>query len=172
MSIETPFRVGIGYDFHSFKKGRRLLLGGVEIPHDHGLKGHSDADVLLHSVADALLGATGLKDIGAYFPDSDPQYKDLSSLLILEKVVRLLRGKGFLVGNVDVTVLAEEPRIQPHIESIKGNLARALHVGTDRIGIKATTMEGHGPIGRREGIAAQTVVLLVQDWDKVEHNTL
>lgn len=171
MSIETPFRVGIGYDFHSFKKGRRLVLGGVDIPHDRGLKGHSDADVLLHSVADALLGATGLKDIGTYFPDSDPQYRGLSSLLILEKVVRLLRGKGFMVGNVDVTVLAEEPRIQPHIEAIKENLARVLHVNTDRIGLKATTMEGCGPIGRKEGIAAHTLVLLVQDWDKDGQNT-
>ena len=171
MSIETPFRVGIGYDFHSFKKGRRLVLGGVDIPHDRGLKGHSDADVLLHSVADALLGATGLKDIGTYFPDSDPQYRGFSSLLILEKVVRLLRGKGFMVGNVDVTVLAEEPRIQPHIEAIKENLARVLHVNTDRIGLKATTMEGCGPIGRKEGIAAHTLVLLVQDWDKDGQNT-
>lgn len=161
--IKTSFRVGMGYDFHTFEEGRRLLLGGVELSYHRGLKGHSDADALLHAITDALLGAAGLKDMGSYFPDSDPQYRGMSSLLILEKVYRLVRGKGFWVGNVDVTVIAQEPRIQPHIEAIKANLARTLHLKPDEIGIKATTMEGKGTIGRGEGLAVQAVALLVKE---------
>ncbi|MDA2927182.1 2-C-methyl-D-erythritol 2,4-cyclodiphosphate synthase [Acidobacteria bacterium AH-259-G07] len=157
------FRVGMGYDFHPFEEGRRLVLGGVEISYHRGLKGHSDADALLHAITDALLGAAGLKDMGSYFPDSDPQYRGMSSLLILEKVYRLVLGKGFSVGNVDVTVIAQEPRIQPHIEAIKANLARTLHLKPDEIGIKATTMEGKGTIGRGEGLAVQAVVLLIKE---------
>jgi len=165
VSSETKsnFRVGTGYDFHSFEEGRTLVLGGVVIPHDRGLKGHSDADALLHAVMDALLGAAGLKDIGSYFPDTDPQYREISSLLLLEKVYRLVRGKGFSVGNIDLTVIAEEPRIQPHVEAMKANLARSLHLEADQIGIKATTMEGKGPIGRREGLAVQAVALLIKE---------
>ncbi len=165
MSSDTKAdcRVGSGYDFHSFEEGGTLVLGGVVIPHDQGLKGHSDADALLHAVMDALLGAAGLKDIGSYFPDTDPQYREISSLLLLEKVYRLVRGKGFSVGNVDLTVIAEEPQIQPHIEAMKANLARTLHLKADRIGIKATTMEGKGPIGRREGLAVQAVALLTKE---------
>ncbi|MDA2930295.1 2-C-methyl-D-erythritol 2,4-cyclodiphosphate synthase [Acidobacteria bacterium AH-259-O06] len=157
------FRVGMGYDFHPFEEGRRLVLGGVEISYHRGLKGHSDADALLHAITDALLGAAGLKDMGSYFPDSDPQYRGMSSLLILGKVYRLVLGKGFSVGNVDVTVIAQEPRIQPHIEAIKANLARTLHLKPDEIGIKATTMEGKGTIGRGEGLAVQAVVLLIKE---------
>lgn len=157
---KTRFRIGSGYDFHPFAVGRRLVLGGVEIPHDQGLEGHSDADALLHAVADALLGAAGLADIGNYFPNTDPRYKDISSLLLLEKAYRLVRGKGFVVGNIDVTVLAEEPQIRPHIEAMKSNLGRVLYLGPDQIGIKATTMEGRGAIGRREGIAVHAVALL------------
>jgi 2-C-methyl-D-erythritol 2,4-cyclodiphosphate synthase len=160
----TPgFRVGTGYDFHSFEEGKTLVLGGVVIPHDRGLKGHSDADVLLHASMDALLGAAGLKDIGSYFPDTDPQYREISSLLLLEKVYRLIRGKGFSVGNVDLTVIAEAPKIYPHIEAMKANLAHTLHLEADQIGIKATTMEGKGPIGRREGLAVQAVALLIKE---------
>lgn len=157
------YRIGMGYDFHSFAEGRKLVLGGVEIPHGRGLAGHSDADALLHAVADALLGGAGMKDIGTYFPDTDPKNRDLSSLLILEKVYRLVRGKGLVPGNVDVTVLAEEPRIGPHVEAMKAHLARVLHLKPDRIGIKATTMEGKGAIGRKEGIAVQAVVLLEEE---------
>ncbi|MDA2934162.1 2-C-methyl-D-erythritol 2,4-cyclodiphosphate synthase [Acidobacteria bacterium AH-259-D05] len=138
------------------------MLGGVQIPHHHGLKGHSDADALSHAIMDALLGAAGLKDIGSYFPSTDARYQGISSLLLLEKVYRLVRGKGFSVGNIDLTVIAEEPRIQPHIEAIKANLARTLHLQPDMIGIKATTMEGKGPVGRGEGLAVQAIALLIK----------
>lgn len=159
------YRVGMGYDFHPFVEGRKLVLGGVQIPHSRGLAGHSDADALLHAVADALLGAAGLDDLGSYFPDSDPRYKDMPSLLILEKVYRLVRGKGFSTSNVDVTVIADEPRIAPHIEAIKVNLGRVLYLKRDCIGIKATTMEGKGTIGRREGLAVQAIAMLVGEDD-------
>ena len=161
--MRPDFRVGTGYDFHSFEEGQTLVLGGVVIPHDRSLKGHSDADALLHAIMDALLGAAGLKDIGSYFPDTDPKYREISSLLLLEKVYRLVRGKGFSVGNVDLTVIAEEPKIYPHIEAMKTNLARTLHLKPDQIGIKATTMEGKGAIGRREGLAVQAVALLIKE---------
>ena len=156
------FRVGLGFDFHPFARGRRLLLGGVEIAHPRGLQGHSDADALLHAVTDALLGAAGLRDIGAWFPDTDPAYRDSSSLILLERAFGMVREKGFAVVNLDITVLAEAPRIQPHVEAMKANLARLLAVEPERIGLKATTMEGCGPIGRREGIAVQSVVLLAR----------
>ena len=156
------FRVGLGFDFHPFGPDRHLLLGGVRIPHPLGLQGHSDADALLHAVTDALLGAAGLRDIGTWFPDSDPAYRDSSSLTLLERAYELVRDRGFSVVNLDITVLAEAPRIQPHVEAMKANLARLLSVEPGRIGLKATTMEGCGTIGRREGIAVQSVVLLVQ----------
>ncbi len=155
-----PYRVGLGFDFHAFAEGRPLLLGGVSIPHSHGLDGHSDADALLHALADALLGAAGLKDIGTYFPDSDPRFKDFSSLLLLEKVRRLVRGKGYEPANVDIVVIAEEPRIQPYVEAMQSAIGRVLHLPSSAIGIKATTMEKHGTVGRGEGIAVQAVVLL------------
>ncbi|MEE8349076.1 MAG: 2-C-methyl-D-erythritol 2,4-cyclodiphosphate synthase [Acidobacteriota bacterium] len=161
-TVKPAFRVGTGYDFHPFEKGETLILGGVQIPHPQGLKGHSDADALIHATMDALLGAAGLSDIGGYFPDTDSRYKNIASLLLLEKVVRLVRGKGFSVGNIDLTVITESPKIQPHVEAIKANLARTLRVKPGSIGIKATTMEGKGPIGRGEGLAVQAVVLLVQ----------
>ncbi|MBI4444598.1 MAG: 2-C-methyl-D-erythritol 2,4-cyclodiphosphate synthase [Acidobacteria bacterium] len=156
------YRIGLGYDFHPFETGRKLMLGGVQIAHASGLAGHSDGDVLLHAVADALLGAAGFSDIGNYFPNTDPQYAGLSSLLILEKAYRLIRGKGFGVVNVDVMVIAEEPKIHPYTSAIKANLERVLFLKPDRISIKATTMEGKGTIGRREGIAVQAVALLVE----------
>jgi 2-C-methyl-D-erythritol 2,4-cyclodiphosphate synthase len=158
--MTTKLRVGSGFDFHAFAEGRKLLLGGVQIPHERGLLGHSDADALLHAVCDALLGAAGLPDIGSYFPDSDARYKDIPSLLLLEKTYRLVRGKGFAVGNIDVTVLAEEPRIRPFVEAMKANLSRVLYIQPEDVGIKATTMEGKGMIGRAEGIAVYAVVLL------------
>ncbi len=153
-------RVGCGFDFHPFQEGRRLVLGGVDIPHSRGLEGHSDADALLHAVTDALLGAAGLSDIGSYFPNTDGQYKDISSLLLLEKAYRLVRGKGFKPVNLDVTVIAEEPKIRPHVDAMKANIGRVIFLKPDEIGIKATTMEGKGAVGRGEGIAVQAVVLL------------
>ena len=157
------YRIGMGYDFHSFQEGGKLILGGVEIPSERGLKGHSDADVVLHALADALLGAAGLKDIGSYFPESDSSYRGISSLLILEKVYRLVRAQGFVPGNVDITVIAEDPKISPHIEAIKTSLGRVLYLKPDQIGIKATTMEGKGPIGRGEGVAVHAVALLREE---------
>jgi len=159
---KLKFRVGTGFDFHPFEDGKRLVLGGIEIPYHRGLKGHSDADALLHAVADAMLGAAGLKDIGIYFPDTETRFHNISSLLILEKVFRIIREKGFEVGNIDVTVLAEEPKIQLHVEAIKASLAQVLHLQSDEVGIKATTMEGLGCVGRAEGLAVQVVVLLVR----------
>ena len=161
--MKPPFRVGTGYDFHTFAPDRRLVLGGVEIPSERGLEGHSDADAVTHALMDALLGAAGLKDIGSYFPDTDPQYRGFSSLLLLEKVYRLIKGKGYRIGNVDITVIAEEPRIQPHVEAMKACLGHTLHLEVEAIGIKATSMEGKGPIGRREGLAVQAVALLFED---------
>lgn len=156
-------RVGIGYDFHSFVEGRKLILGGVEIPHPRGLQGHSDADAVLHAVADALLGACGLGDIGMYFPDTESRFEGLSSAIIVEEAYRLVREKGYAVGNVDVTIICEEPRMRPHVESMRANLARLLFLQSDRIGIKATSMEGKGTIGRSEGLAAQAVALLFRE---------
>jgi len=156
-------RVGSGFDFHPFQEGRRLVLGGVEIPHSRGLEGHSDADALLHAAIDAMLGAAGMSDIGSYFPNTDKQYKDISSLLLLEKAYRLIRGKGFKLVNLDITVIAEEPKIRPHVEAMKANIGRVLYLKPDEIGIKATTMEGKGTVGRGEGVAVQAVVLLEGD---------
>ena len=156
------YRVGLGFDFHPIGQDRRLILGGVRIPHPGGLRGHSDADALLHAATDALLGAAGLRDIGTWFPDTDPAYQDSSSMMLLEKAYEMVRNRGFAVVNLDITVLAEVPRVQPHVEAMKANLARVLALETGRIGLKATTMEGCGPIGRREGIAVQAVVLLAR----------
>ncbi len=155
------FRVGSGFDFHRFCPDRPLILGGVVIPHESGLQGHSDADVILHALSDAILGAAGLPDIGSHFPDTDPDFKDISSMVLLERVYRLVQIRGLRLSNLDVTVIAEEPRLNPHVDAIKANLARVLHIDRVRIGLKATTMERAGPIGRSEGIAAQAVVLLV-----------
>ncbi len=157
------FRVGIGFDFHRFGPDRPLLLGGIVIPHKRGLEGHSDADVILHALSDAILGAAGLPDIGSHFPDNDPEYKDLSSMVLLEDVYALVQSQGLRVSNLDIMLIAEEPRLSPHIGPIKANLARVLHLQRSRIGVKATTMERSGPIGRAEGIAAQAVVLLGPD---------
>jgi 2-C-methyl-D-erythritol 2,4-cyclodiphosphate synthase len=157
-----PFRVGMGYDVHRLVSQRPLVLGGVAIPHPLGLDGHSDADVLSHSIGDALLGAAGLGDLGLHFPDSDPQYKGISSLLLLEKILVMIEGKGFAVGNVDVTIVAQEPKVSPFREKMRASLASVLKVSIDRISIKATTTEGLGFAGRREGIAAYAVVLLVE----------
>lgn len=154
------FRVGLGFDFHRFADGRKLLLGGIEIPHPQGLLGHSDADVLLHALSDALLGAAGLNDIGFYFPDTDERFRDASSVVLLQRVYAMVRGEGFRVGNVDIVVLAERPRIAPHVEAIRERLAELMATDRSHVGVKATTLEGRGAIGRGEGIAVQAVVLL------------
>ncbi len=155
---ELNFRVGYGYDVHRFAKGRRLVLGGVEIPYGEGLEGHSDADVLLHAICDALLGAAGFEDIGHQFPNTDARYKDISSLLLLEKVHSLLSEKGWKAVNVDCMVLLEEPKIYKHIPEMKKNISRVLKC--ENISIKATTSEGLGFIGNREGCSANAVVLI------------
>jgi 2-C-methyl-D-erythritol 2,4-cyclodiphosphate synthase len=154
------YRIGIGYDIHKFKKGRRLILGGVQIKHAFGLDGHSDADVLVHAIMDALLGAAGLLDIGSYFPNTDARYKNISSLELLSKVMSLIKKKNLCVVNIDSTVAAEEPKIMKHANNMKKNIAKLISVSKDRIGIKATTNEGIGSVGRKEGIAAIAVCLL------------
>lgn len=150
-------RVGTGFDVHRFEAGRKLILGGVKIPYEMGLAGHSDADVLVHAIMDALLGAAALGDIGRHFPDSDQQYRGISSLLLLEKVAELLSENFYNIGNVDATVIAQEPKIAPYIEEMRGNIADVLKLERSRINIKGTTTEKLGFTGRREGIAAEAV---------------
>ncbi len=153
-------RVGQGFDVHAFCEGRKLILGGVEIPHESGLAGHSDADVLVHAVCDALLGAAGLGDIGHHFPDSDPQYAGIDSMKLLARVMQSLSELGWSVNNLDATVIAQFPRLAPYIASMRESLASAMGMDVDRCNIKATTTEHLGFTGRGEGIAAQAVVLL------------
>lgn len=155
-------RIGTGYDVHRLVEGRRLIIGGVDIPHEKGLLGHSDADVLLHAVCDALLGAAGLGDIGNHFPDSDPRYKGISSMVLLEKVCGLLTENGFRVGNIDATIVAERPKMAPHVAYMIQNVAAAAGVTASAVNIKATTTEGLGFAGRGEGIAAQAVCTITQ----------
>ena len=154
------FRTGLGYDCHVFVEGRRLVLGGVEIQHTHGLAGHSDADVLTHAIIDALLGAAGLGDIGQHFPDNDERYRDADSLWLLRTTVELVREAGFAVVHVDGTVVIERPQIAPHREAIGATLAQALGVGVRQVNVKATRGEGMGFIGRGEGAAALAVATL------------
>ena len=155
------FRVGIGYDSHRFSEGRKLFLGGVEVPHKYGLLGHSDADVVLHALCDALLGALGKGDIGEHFPDTDPRYKDIDSKKLLEKVVALVKKEKFSVGNVDIVVLAQEPRLKEFKGSMAAVIADIIGIDMARINIKATTNEGMGFVGRKEGIACYATVSLV-----------
>lgn len=153
-------RIGMGYDVHRLVEGRRLILGGVEIPYEKGLLGHSDADVLLHAIADALLGAAALGDIGRHFPDTDPHCKDISSITILEKVNTLLKGKHFRVNNIDATIITQSPKMLPHIEKMRANIAAALKITAEQVNIKATTEEGLGFTGKGEGIAANAAALI------------
>ena len=153
-------RIGHGYDVHRLVEGRRLSLGGVDVPWERGLLGHSDADVLTHAVMDALLGAAGLGDIGRHFPDTDPAYAGADSLKLLAHVVALLRERGFTVGNVDATVLAQRPKLAPHIPQMRDNLARTMEVDPARVNVKATTEEGLGFTGSGEGMAAHAVALI------------
>ena len=153
-------RIGHGYDVHRLVEGRKLILGGVEVPHTLGLLGHSDADVLTHAVMDALLGAAALGDIGRHFPDTDPAYAGTDSLKLLDHVVELLEKKGYQVGNVDATILAQKPKLAPYIEKMRDNLAARMKVEPDQVNVKATTEEKLGFTGAEEGIAAHAVALL------------
>ena len=155
-------RIGQGYDVHRLVEGRRLILGGVDIPHAKGLDGHSDADVLAHAIADALLGAAALGDIGKHFPDTDPAYKGADSLKLLARVTEILGENGFAVSNVDSTVIAQAPKLAPHIEKMRENLAAAMGLPVDRVSVKATTEEKLGFSGRGEGISAQAICLIVE----------
>lgn len=155
-------RIGQGYDVHRFAPDRRLVLGGVEIPHDRGLLGHSDADVLCHAIADALLGAVSLGDIGRHFPDTDPRWRDADSIVLLRAVTAMLRERGWRVGNVDATLVAEEPRVAPYVGAMRERLAAAMGVLPEDVGVKATTNERMGFVGRREGIAALAVALVTR----------
>lgn len=159
-------RIGIGYDLHPFAppgSPRPLWLGGVEVPGARGLKGHSDADVLLHSICDAILGALGLGDLGRHFPDSDPHLKGIASSLLLEQVVALMRERGYQVINLDSVIVAQEPRLSPHIEAMRSAIAAALGADPGEVNVKGTSPEGMGALGRAEGIAAESVVLLGQE---------
>ena len=153
-------RIGHGYDIHRLTIGRNLVLGGVRIPFEKGLLGHSDADVLLHAICDALLGAAGLGDIGIHFPDTDSRFKDAASITLLKSTVDMIRDKGFEIVNIDTTIFAELPKLTPYREAIKQSISDALSVSRDRINIKATTMEGMGAIGNGEGIGAVCVALI------------
>lgn len=154
-------RIGHGYDVHRLKKGRRLILGGEDIPSDVGLDGHSDADVLAHAITDAILGAAAMGDIGAHFPDTDVEWKDADSIVLLREIVRRVRLQGWRVGNVDSTVVLQQPKLRPHIDSMRQRLASALNVEIDAVSVKATTGEGMGWVGSGEGAAAHAVVLLL-----------
>lgn len=159
----VEFRVGTGYDVHRLTPGRRLVLGGVDVPYTLGLAGHSDADVLLHALKDALLGAAGLGDIGRHFPDNDPAFKDISSLVLLKQVAATLHRAGWRVNNVDVTAIAEAPKLAPYVDEMAGNIARVLNMPRSAVNVKATTTEKLGFTGRGEGIAAQAVVSIVRE---------
>ncbi len=163
-------RIGMGYDVHKLVEGRKLILGGVEIPYEKGLLGHSDADVLLHAVMDALLGAAALGDIGKHFPDTDPAYKGISSIKLLEHVAALLEEHQFLVENIDATIIAQRPKMRPYIDTMRENIARALKIELDQINVKATTEEGLGFTGSGEGISSQAVCMLekVMNYSSVD----
>lgn len=154
------YRIGYGYDIHRLGEARALILGGVQLDYPRGLVGHSDADVLIHAIMDALLGAAGLGDIGQYFPPADPAYLNADSRALLREVFQIISKAGFEVGNVDAVVVAEEPKISPHVATMKANVASDLGISVERVGIKATTNEGLGTEGRREGISASAVALL------------
>lgn len=154
------FRIGHGYDVHKFAQNRKLILGGVDIPYEQGLLGHSDADVLVHAVCDAVLGAAALGDIGKHFPDTDAAYKDADSLKLLARVCELIGNKGYRIGNIDATVIAQKPKLAPYIDTMRTNIARVCGVDKDFINVKATTEEGLGFTGEKLGIAAHCVALI------------
>ncbi len=159
----NPIRIGYGYDTHRLVVGRKLILGGVELPHSKGLLGHSDADVLLHAICDAMLGALNLRDIGFHFPDTDPEYKNADSRKFLIGAQRLVREKGYRVGNLDCTVIAEKPKINPHVPHMQAVIAELLETDIENVSIKATTHETTDAVGREESMIAQAVVLLYKE---------
>ncbi|MCC0647460.1 2-C-methyl-D-erythritol 2,4-cyclodiphosphate synthase [Clostridioides sp. ZZV15-6598] len=154
-------RIGLGYDVHKLTEERKLIIGGVEIPHDKGLLGHSDADVLIHAIMDSILGALALGDIGKHFPDTDEKYKGIDSMKLLEHVYNLITSKGYKIGNIDSTIIAQSPKMAPHIESMRKNIAKVLNTDIENINIKATTEEGLGFTGAKQGIASQSICLLL-----------
>ena len=156
------FRIGQGFDLHKLVEGRKLIIGGVEIEHSKGLLGHSDADVLIHSIIDALFGALALGDIGTHFPDNDPQYKNIDSAVLLKEAIKLVKEKGYKINNLDNTILAQEPKMKPHIPLMRKRLAELLEIEENQISIKAKTMEEQDSIGERKAIATQSVVLLIK----------
>ncbi|MBP5198762.1 MAG: 2-C-methyl-D-erythritol 2,4-cyclodiphosphate synthase [Lachnospiraceae bacterium] len=160
-------RIGMGYDVHRLVEDRPLIIGGVTIPYEKGLLGHSDADVLLHAISDALLGAAALGDIGKHFPDSDPAYKGISSLILLEKVGEMLEEKGYIIDNVDATIIAQAPKMRPHIDTMRENIAKALCIDVDQVNVKATTEEGLGFTGSGEGISSQAICMITSARDAV-----
>lgn len=165
--MSYSFRIGHGYDVHRLVEGRRLVMGGVEIPFKTGLLGHSDADVLVHAVCDALLGAAKLRDIGALFPDTDPQYENVDSIdKLLSRIVVLLKGLGYQIGNIDATIIAQAPKMSPYIDQMCRNIAKCCRIGEDCVSVKATTGEGLGFSGRGEGIAAHAVCLLYREGER------
>ena len=156
-------RIGMGYDVHKLTEGRPLILGGVTVPWEKGLLGHSDADVLVHAIMDALLGAAALGDIGFHFPDTDPRYKGISSIILLEKVGELLREKGYEPGNIDATIIAQKPKLRPYIDEMRKHVAAALDMSVEDVSVKATTEEGLGFTGTQEGISSHAVCLIRQN---------
>ena len=156
------FRIGQSTDIHPLKEGRKLIIGGVEIPYEYGLDGHSDADVLLHAIAEAILGALGLNDLGCLFPDTDKKYKDISSLVLLQEVYKVMDEKGYKINNVDSLVIIEQPKLRPYIDEMRKNIAGVLNTDVANVNVKATCSEKIGFVGRKEGAIAQAVVLLVK----------
>ena len=161
--MDNTFRIGYGYDVHKLVEGRKLILGGVTISHDRGLEGHSDADVLLHAISDAMLGSLALGDIGKHFPDTDPDYKNADSRLLLVKVFERIKQEGYLVVNIDSTIVAQQPKLAPYIYDMRTNIAEDLDLEMNRISVKATTSEELGFEGRKQGISAKAVVLIAKN---------
>ncbi len=158
-------RIGMGYDVHKLVEGRDLIIGGVKIPYEKGLLGHSDADVLLHAISDSLLGAAALGDIGKHFPDTDEAYKGADSLVLLQKVGELLEQEGFLIENIDATIIAQAPKMRPHIDKMRENIARVLQIEVNQVNVKATTEEGLGFTGNGEGISSQSICMLTSPFN-------
>ena len=165
-------RVGLGYDVHKLTEGRDLILGGVKIPYEKGLLGHSDADVVVHAIMDALLGAAALGDIGQHFPDTDPRYEGISSIALLEQVGKLLEEHNYVIENIDATIIAQRPKMMPHLPVMRENVAKALGIETNQVSIKATTEEGLGFTGSGEGISAQAICLLLPLMDLVSSDVM